>query len=61
MYKIKMYKMYKMYKIKYKKRIMKKNLNFQQSIQQVVVHLMNMKTVFMMKYPILMEKMTEIK
>ena len=54
----KIYKMDKIYKI-YK---MKKNLNFQQSIQQVaVVHLMNMKMVFMMKCPILMEKMMEIK
>ena len=49
-------------KIKYKIHRMKKNPNFQQSIQQVaVVHLMNMKMVFMMKCPILMEKMMEIK
>lgn len=53
-----MYKMNRIYKI-YR---MKKNPNFQQSIQQVaVVHLMNMKMVFMMKCPILMEKMMEIK
>lgn len=60
------YKMNKMnkikIKIKYKIHRMKKNPNFQQSIQQVaVVHLMNMKMVFMMKCPILMEKMMEIK
>lgn len=60
----KMNKIYRMNKIKIKHKIhrMKKNPNFQQSIQQVaVVHLMNMKMVFMMKCPILMEKMMEIK
>lgn len=60
----KMNRIYKMNKIKIKHKIhrMKKNPNFQQSIQQVaVVHLMNMKMVFMMKCPILMEKMMEIK
>ena len=60
----KMNRIYKMNKIKIKYKIhrMKKNPNFQQSIQQVaVVHLMNMKMVFMMKCPILMEKMMEIK
>ena len=70
MYKMnKIYKMDKMnkmnkikIKIKYKIHRMKKNPNFQQSIQQVAaVHLMNMKMVFMMKCPILMEKMMEIK
>ena len=54
----KMNKMNRIYKI----HRMNKNPNFQQSIQQVaVVHLMNMKMVFMMKCPILMEKMMEIK
>ena len=57
----KMNRIYRMNKI-YKIHKMKKNPNFQQSIQQVaVVHLMNMKMVFMMKCPILMEKMMEIK
>lgn len=60
----KMNRIYRMNKIKIKHKIykMKKNLNFQQQIQQVAaVHLMNMKMVFMMKYPILTEKMMEIK
>ena len=48
----KMNRIYRMNKIKIKHKIykMKKNLNFQQQIQQVAaVHLMNMKMVFMMK------------